>query len=123
MIGVYQLFLRLVDRLPLPSVKAQQRFALAALLLVLTPGPNMIYCVSRTLCQGRAAGVMSLVLAAAIVGGLYLLDTWPPGEMIDAGGLVDVLFVPLVITLSVGAGTLPALLSRTTGKTMPLPMR
>ncbi|MET9327367.1 COX15/CtaA family protein [Tsukamurella sp. NPDC003166] len=32
MIGVYQLFLRLVDRLPLPSTRAQQRFALAALL-------------------------------------------------------------------------------------------
>lgn len=35
-------------------------FALAALVLVLTPGPNMIYCVSRTLCQGRAAGMISL---------------------------------------------------------------
>jgi threonine/homoserine/homoserine lactone efflux protein len=35
-------------------------FTLAALLLVLTPGPNMIYCVSRTLCQGRRAGLVSL---------------------------------------------------------------
>ncbi len=35
-------------------------FALAALVLVLTPGPNMIYCISRTLCQGRAAGLVSL---------------------------------------------------------------
>jgi threonine/homoserine/homoserine lactone efflux protein len=35
-------------------------FALAALVLVLTPGPNMIYCVSRTLCQGRMAGLISL---------------------------------------------------------------
>jgi len=35
-------------------------FALAALVLVLTPGPNMIYCVSRTLCQGRTAGMISL---------------------------------------------------------------
>lgn len=35
-------------------------FALAALVLVLTPGPNMIYCISRTLCQGRSAGLMSL---------------------------------------------------------------
>jgi threonine/homoserine/homoserine lactone efflux protein len=35
-------------------------FALAAFVLVLTPGPNMIYCVSRTLCQGRAAGLVSL---------------------------------------------------------------
>lgn len=35
-------------------------FALTALFLVLTPGPNMIYCVSRTLCQGRVAGLISL---------------------------------------------------------------
>ncbi|MET0310832.1 MAG: LysE family translocator [Burkholderiaceae bacterium] len=35
-------------------------FALTALALVLTPGPNMIYCVSRTLCQGRRAGMISL---------------------------------------------------------------
>jgi threonine/homoserine/homoserine lactone efflux protein len=35
-------------------------FALAALALVLTPGPNMIYCISRTLVQGRAAGMVSL---------------------------------------------------------------
>lgn len=35
-------------------------FTVAALLLVLTPGPNMIYCVSRALCQGRAAGLISL---------------------------------------------------------------
>lgn len=36
-------------------------FAGAALVLVMTPGPNMIYCVSRTLCQGRAAGMVSLL--------------------------------------------------------------
>ncbi len=36
-------------------------FALAAFVLVLTPGPNMIYCISRTLCQGRAAGMLSLL--------------------------------------------------------------
>jgi threonine/homoserine/homoserine lactone efflux protein len=35
-------------------------FALAALVLVLTPGPNMIYCISRTLAQGRSAGLVSL---------------------------------------------------------------
>ena len=62
--------------------------------------------------RGRmAAGVTSLLLGAVIVGGVYLLDAYPPGDMLDAGGLVDVLFVPMVITLSIGAGTLPALLS------------
>ena len=35
-------------------------FALASVLLALTPGPNMIYCVSRTLIQGRRAGLVSL---------------------------------------------------------------
>ncbi|WP_460353131.1 acyltransferase family protein [Mycobacterium sp. ZZG] len=59
----------------------------------------------------RTAGVASLLLGAAIVGGLYLLDANPPGDMLDGGALVDVLFVPLVIALSIGAGTLPALLS------------
>ena len=35
-------------------------FAGAALLMVLTPGPNMIYIVSRSISQGRKAGVISL---------------------------------------------------------------
>jgi threonine/homoserine/homoserine lactone efflux protein len=35
-------------------------FAGAALLMVLTPGPNMLYLLSRSLCQGRRAGVISL---------------------------------------------------------------
>lgn len=34
-------------------------FALAALLMVLTPGPNMVYCISRTLTQGHYAGFIS----------------------------------------------------------------
>ena len=32
-----------------------------ALVLVLTPGPNMIYLVSRSISQGRRAGMVSLV--------------------------------------------------------------
>src|SRR6185295_18818811 len=35
-------------------------FALISLGMVLTPGPNMIYLVSRSICQGRAAGLISL---------------------------------------------------------------
>ncbi|WP_079023755.1 LysE family translocator [Streptomyces odonnellii] len=34
--------------------------ALAALIMVLTPGPNMIYLVSRSIAQGRIAGLVSL---------------------------------------------------------------
>ncbi|HLJ70015.1 MAG TPA: LysE family translocator [Roseiarcus sp.] len=35
-------------------------FGAVALGLVLTPGPNMAYLVSRSVCQGRAAGLVSL---------------------------------------------------------------
>lgn len=35
-------------------------FALLALGMVLTPGPNMIYLISRSICQGRTAGMISL---------------------------------------------------------------
>jgi len=36
-------------------------FTGAALLMVLTPGPNMIYVLSRSVCQGRRAGFVSLL--------------------------------------------------------------
>ena len=35
-------------------------FALISLGIVLTPGPNMIYLISRSICQGRVAGLISL---------------------------------------------------------------
>ena len=41
-------------------------FALASLVLVLTPGPNMVYCVSRSLTQGPRAGLVSL--AGVVLG-------------------------------------------------------
>jgi peptidoglycan/LPS O-acetylase OafA/YrhL len=59
----------------------------------------------------RGAGYASLLLLAAIVGLLYLFDAHPLHGVQDTGGLVDVLFVPLVMTLAIGAGSLPALLS------------
>jgi threonine/homoserine/homoserine lactone efflux protein len=34
-------------------------FALASLILAMTPGPNWVYLLSRTLCQGRRAGLVS----------------------------------------------------------------
>lgn len=34
-------------------------FAATALLMALTPGPNMVYLLSRSLCQGRSAGLLS----------------------------------------------------------------
>ncbi|GKS97593.1 hypothetical protein AVAK2825_23680 [Acidovorax sp. SUPP2825] len=35
-------------------------FEFAALVLVLTPGPNRVYCVSRSLTQGPRAGLLAL---------------------------------------------------------------
>ena len=35
-------------------------FALVSLGMALTPGPNMIYLISRSISQGRAAGLVSL---------------------------------------------------------------
>ncbi|KPA93254.1 MULTISPECIES: LysE family translocator [Pseudomonas] len=44
-------------------------FAAASLLMVLTPGPNMIYLISRSICQGPKAGVVSLL---GVVGGFFV---------------------------------------------------
>lgn len=51
---------------PLPDLLL---FAGAALLMVLTPGPNMIYLISRSICQGRAAGVISLF---GVIAGFFV---------------------------------------------------
>lgn len=61
-------------------------FALASLLLALTPGPNWVYLLSRTLCQGRRAGLVSWAgttlgfsfhMAAAVLGLSALLLAVP----------------------------------------------
>lgn len=44
----------------MPSSASLIAFALICLGMVLTPGPNMIYLVSRSICQGPAAGLVSL---------------------------------------------------------------
>jgi threonine/homoserine/homoserine lactone efflux protein len=66
-------------------------FAAAALFLVLTPGPNMIYVVSRSLCQGRMAGVISLL---GVVAGFVV-------HMLAAAVGLSAVFmaVPLAFTL------------------------
>ena len=44
----------------MPHLSALLGFALISLGLVLTPGPNMIYLISRSITQGPAAGIVSL---------------------------------------------------------------
>lgn len=57
------------------------------------------------------AGFASVLLVAAMVSVLYFFDAHPISGVIDSGGVVDVLFVPLVLTLAIGTGSLPRLLS------------
>lgn len=44
----------------MPDLSHLLAFGLLSLGMVLTPGPNMLYLVSRSICQGRAAGLVSL---------------------------------------------------------------
>ncbi len=44
----------------MPETSDLMAFGLVALGMVLTPGPNMIYLVSRSLAQGRVAGLISI---------------------------------------------------------------
>lgn len=45
----------------MPILLNMGTFALLSLGLVLTPGPNMIYLISRSISQGRNAGFISLI--------------------------------------------------------------
>src|ERR1700760_870944 len=45
---------------PMPHTPQLLAFALVALGMALTPGPNMVYLISRSICQGRTAGLISL---------------------------------------------------------------
>ncbi|ACI50629.1 Lysine exporter protein (LYSE/YGGA) [Gluconacetobacter diazotrophicus PA1 5] len=49
----------------LPPTTSLLAFALVAFGMALTPGPNMIYLISRSLCQGPRAGLVSLGGVAA----------------------------------------------------------
>ena len=66
-------------------------FALAALVLVITPGPNMIYLISRSISQGKRAGVISL--AGVITGFVFHI-------IMASAGLTAILFaVPLAYSI------------------------
>ena len=44
----------------MPDILTLSTFAILALGMVLTPGPNMVYLISRSICQGPKAGLISL---------------------------------------------------------------
>jgi hypothetical protein len=71
-------------------------FAAIALGMVLTPGPNMAYLVSRSVCQGRAAGLISL--GGVALGFLTYM-------LLAAFGITALLFaIPMPMTRCVSAG-------------------
>jgi peptidoglycan/LPS O-acetylase OafA/YrhL len=57
------------------------------------------------------AGIVSVLLVGAIGGALYWMAAHPLPTVRDSSGLVDLVFLPLVVCLAIGAGTLPAVLS------------
>jgi threonine/homoserine/homoserine lactone efflux protein len=78
-------------------------FSLIALGMVLTPGPNMIYLVSRSICQGRAAGLVSLggiavglmvYLLCAVLGITALFMAVPLAyDALRVGGALHLLYL------------------------------
>ena len=63
-------------------------FAAIALGMVLTPGPNMVYLVSRSICQGRTAGLISLAGVALSV--LFLRESEVVGKRLVLGAALIV---------------------------------
>lgn len=71
----------------MPAVVDIFAFGLVAFAMVCTPGPNMIYLLSRSICQGPRAGLVSLAgvgagfliyMVATAFGVTALLMTMPP---------------------------------------------
>lgn len=72
----------------MPTSTSLAAFALIALAMVLTPGPNMIYLLSRSILQGRAAGFISLL---GVILGFFV---YMVGAVLGLTGVL--LAVPLV---------------------------
>jgi peptidoglycan/LPS O-acetylase OafA/YrhL len=55
--------------------------------------------------------VLALLLVLSMVALLYYYAAHPVAGMVDPGGLVALMYMPLVVTLAIGVGVLPTLLS------------
>jgi threonine/homoserine/homoserine lactone efflux protein len=87
----------------MPTTQALIGFALVALGMVLTPGPNMVYLISRCICQGRKAGFISLAgvatgfavyMACAALGITALLFAIPFAyDVLRIGGAIYLLYL------------------------------
>lgn len=72
-------------------------FILAALILVISPGPNMIYLISKSITQGKKSGFISL--AGVVCGFLFHII------MVSFGLTAVLLAVPLAYTILKAVGT------------------
>ena len=72
-------------------------FILAALILVISPGPNMIYLISKSITQGKKSGMISL--AGIVCGFLFHII------MVSFGLTAVLLAVPLAYTVLKTLGT------------------
>lgn len=72
-------------------------FILAALILVISPGPNMIYLISKSITQGKKSGFISL--AGVVCGFLFHII------MVSFGLTAFLLAVPLAYTILKALGT------------------
>lgn len=87
----------------MPEFSHLLAFGLISLGMVLTPGPNMVYLLSRSICQGRAAGLISLAgvalgfifyMLCAVLGITALLLTVPYAyDMLRFGGAAYLLYI------------------------------
>lgn len=73
-------------------------FILAALILVISPGPNMIYLISKSITQGKKSGFISL--AGVVCGFLFHII------MVSFGLTAVLLAVPFAYTVLKAVGTL-----------------
>ncbi|SHG25164.1 LysE family translocator [Chryseobacterium vrystaatense] len=72
-------------------------FVVAALILVISPGPNMIYLISKSITQGKKSGMISL--AGVVCGFLFHI------VMVSFGLTAVLLAVPLAYTVLKTIGT------------------
>ncbi|SQI41881.1 Leucine efflux protein [Leminorella richardii] len=87
----------------MPDLSQIIAFSLLSLGMALTPGPNMIYLISRSLSQGRAAGLISLIgvalgflfyLFCAAAGITTLLLAVPYAyDVLRVGGVIYLLYL------------------------------
>ncbi|WP_106915197.1 LysE family translocator [Chryseobacterium aurantiacum] len=73
-------------------------FVLAALVLVISPGPNMIYLISKSITQGKKSGFISL--AGVVCGFLFHI------VMVSFGLTAVLLAVPFAYTVLKAVGTI-----------------